>query len=358
MKIIYRYITQKFVTTFIFTLGLFILIAVVFDISEKIDNFIENQAPLEAIIFDYYLNFIPYFINLFSPLFIFISAIYFTSRMASNTEFIPILTSGMNFYKLLYPYLLVGIVLGMLSFYLNGWVIPRGNKDLIDFEMEYLKSPYLNSNYKIHRQIANNVFIFFDNFNYRDSIGYEFTMEKFKNTDLTYRLKAKKATWNSKSQNWTFTDYNIRKIKGYDEKYIQGDTLTMDLPMDPGDFGRKKITIRAMTNHELDQFIEKEKMRGEENVNYYIVEREKRLAMPFATIVLVAMALAISSRRVRGGMGMHLGLGLLFAFTYILLMQFSTTFAIQTNFSPLLSVWIPNILFGIFTVFLLLIAPK
>lgn len=356
--LIYKYIVKKFFTTFLFMLGMFILIVIVFDISERMDNFIEEGPTINEIVFDYYMNFVPYFINLFSPLFIFIAVIYFTSRMAYSSEIVAILSAGFNYYKLIIPYILVGAFFAGISFYLNGWVIPKGNVDLNKFRAKYLKGPYQNTEHNIHRQVAKDIYVYMENFDYRDSTGYRFSLEKFENDKLNYKLRSNKVNWDYKNKNWEAIDYSIRKIDGLDEEYLTGDTLDLTLPLHPEHFGRKKLNIKAMTNPELDKFIQQEKMRGEENVTLYMVERYKRESLPFATIILAVMALSISSRRVRGGMGLHLGLGVLLAFSYIVLLQFSTTFAINAGFNPILSVWLPNIIYGILTLFLIYKAPK
>lgn len=358
MPIIYRYIIRKFATTFIFTILLFILIAIVFDVSEKIDDFIENEAPLRAIIVDYYFNFIPYFMNLFSPLFIFISAVYFTSRMASNTEFIAILSTGMNYYRLLIPYLFVGVILAIFSYYLNGWVIPRSNQNMVKFEAKYLKSPYQNTDMNIHRQLQKNQYMYMESFDYQDSMGFRFTLEQFDGNSLKSKLSATSIKWDNQRHKWIARDYSKRILNGMQENYITGDTLILNLPITPEDFGRKDMAIQAMTNDQLNKFIETEKLRGDEQVSFYTVERYKRGSMPFATLVLIVIALALSSRKIRGGMGMHLGLGLLIAFSYILVLQFSTTFAIKSDFPPIFSVWLPNIIYGILGIILLAKTPK
>lgn len=359
MRIFYWYVIKKFFSTFVFTLMLFIMIAIIFDISEKIDDFIEKDAPVEAIIFDYYFNFIPYFINLFSPLFIFISAIYFTSRMAYNTEIVAMISSGFNFYKLLVPYFTVGAVLALFSYYLNGWVIPENNKNLVEFEINYLKRPFFNDEVNIHRRVAENDFIYLKSYDFQDSLGFKFTYEKFDDEgNLTYKMMADKVYATQKEHQWRLVRYELRELDGTKETFTTGDTLIMEVPMNHDDFGRRDLGIKALTNKELKESIEREKMRGDVFVNMYIVEQYQRVSMPFATFVLILIALAISSKKVRGGMGLHLGLGLIIAFTYILLMQFSATFAINTNIPKALAVWTPNILYGILGIYLLRKTPK
>lgn len=354
------YIIWKFITTFLFSLGLFILIVVVVDISEKIDDFLQDNGPtLNEIVFDYYFSFLPYFINLFSPLFIFIAAIYFTSRMAYSTEFIAMFSGGISFYRLLVPYIIVGVLMTGISFVMHGYVIPNANKSLIQFKSQYIKGGYIHTGQHIHRQLYNDVFMYMENFKYGDSVGYRFTLEKFKeDNELNYKIQSRKIKWNFNLQKWLAVDWEIRYFEKVNERIKTGDTLALSLPIKPQDFGRKHYSIKAMTNPELRDFIEIEKLRGESEVDLYEVELYKRASMPFATIVMVMLAFALASRKIRGGMGLHLGLGILIAFSYILFLQLSTTFATKAGFYPLLSVWIPNILFFILAVILIYRAPK
>jgi len=357
-SIIDRYIAKKFFITFFFIILFFILIAIVFDFAEKIDDFLDNQAPVKKIIFEYYLNFIPYFINLFSPLFIFISAVFFTSRMAYNTEFIAMLSSGINFYRLLKPYFIVAFVLALLSWYLNNFVIPRSNEELQAFEDIYIKKPFIESRGMIHRQIEPNVFIFLRNFNDNDSSGSRFTLEKFNNTKLRYKLMAQRIKWIDSSEKWMILNYTIRTIDEMRETMISGDTMYDNLQMTPTDFAKKSANMQIMNSRQLSAFIKREKIRGDDLVTGLQIELYKRSSMPFATFILVFIAFALSSRRLRGGTGLHLGLGILIAFSYIFFMQFSTVFSTRGNLDPLISVWIPNFIFAAIGIFLIIKAPK
>ncbi|HPD64961.1 MAG TPA: LptF/LptG family permease [Bacteroidia bacterium] len=358
MKIIDLYIARKFLVTFIFTIFLFIFIAVVFDFAEKIDDFLATNAPLKKVIFDYYLNFIPYFINLFSPLFIFISAVFFTSRMAYNTEFIALLSAGTNFYRLLKPYLLVAAILTSLSWYLNNFIIPRSNEKLILFEEVYIKKPYYSGRGLIHRQVSPDVFIFLRNYNNFDSSGSRFSLEKFDGVRLKYKLMAQRIKWVESKKKWMVTNYTIRTFNGMKESLKKGDTTFISILMTPKDFGQKNSNMQIMTTPELRNYIREERLRGEELIISLQIERFRRTSMPFATFILVLIAFSISSRRLRGGTGMHLGLGILVAFSYIFFMQFSTVFATRGNVDPLISVWIPNIIFAVLGIVMLRLAPK
>lgn len=358
IKIIDKYIIGKFLGTFFFAIGLVILISIVFDISEKIDDFLEKKAPLKEIVFNYYLNFIPYFINLFSPLFIFISVIFFTSKMAMQTEIIAILNSGISFRRLLAPYLAAATILAALSFYLNGWVIPHANIERLAFENTYIKNPYVLRTRNIHRQISPDNFIYFESYNNRENIGYQFSYEKFEKGKLIYKLMAERIRWDSVTTKWEIENYFIREIDSLKEKITKGTTLDTNFAFSHVEFNRRINYIEAMDNKELNAFIVQEKMRGAENVAFYEVEKYRRSAYPFATFILTIMGVSLSSRKVRGGIGLQLGAGILLSFTYILFMQVTTTFATNGSMSPIIAVWIPNIVFAAISIYLVGKAPK
>jgi len=352
MKILDRYIIRKFLGTFFFALGLIILIAIVFDISEKIDDFIEKEAPLKAIVFDYYLNFIPYFGNLFSPLFVFISVIFFTSRMANLTEIVAILSSGVSFKRLLLPYMVGATVITSISLYLNNYVIPHSNSTRIAFETKYIKNPYVYKNRHVHRQIAPGVFIYFDSYNNVDKIGYQFSMEKIENGKMVSKLMSERIIWDSTKTKWKVENYFIRTIDGMKETIKSGYQIDTALAFKPDEFNRRSNYIETMDSYQLKKYIEEETLRGSEEIPLYQVELYRRTSFPFATFILTLIGVSLSSKKVRGGIGMQIGLGILLSFTYIMFMQISQTFATNGNMSPLLAVWIPNIFFSIIALYL------
>ena len=360
LKKIDRYIIWNFLVTFIFTLGLFILIVIVFDISEKIEEFVKTDGPtIYEIIVDYYFNFIPYFVNLFSPLFIFIAAIYFTSRMAYRTEFVAMYSSGISFYRLLIPYTIVGLLMSVVSFSLNAYVIPDANKGLNDFRATYLKGPYHHHDLHVHRQLYENIFMYMESLNYQDSTGFRFSLEKFNDSNnLVYKLKSRKAIWNQNLGKWIAIDWQIRYFDDLNERVKTGDSLALSLPVKLKDFGNKQYSIREMTNPELKEFIELEKLRGEEEVIHYLVELYQRTAIPFSTVVMVMIAFALASRKIRGGMGAHLVVGFILVFAYVVFLKFTTVFATNAGFPPLPAVWIPNIVFLFIALILIFEAPK
>lgn len=352
------YIIKKFLGTFFFSISLILLIVVVFDISEKVDDFIEKDAPLKAILLNYYLNFIPYFGNLFSPLFTFIAVIFFTSKMANNTEIIPILTSGISFNRFMRPYLLSATFLCILSFVLGNFIIPPANQNRLEFENQYFKNPYKNRDKDIHMQIEPGTFIYMESYNIQKNTGYKFSIEKFENGQLKKKLYSNYIKWDQENENWVIYNYLERTIENFYEHINKGQQKDTIINLKPQDFNFRLSTVETMNYFELNKFIDKEKMKGSKNLVYHQIEKHKRIAFPFATIILTIVGVAMASRKVKGGTGLHLGAGLLISFSYILFMQISTTFATNGDLSPILAVWIPNIIFTSLAVYLIKIAPK
>lgn len=339
-------------------MAIFIAIAVVFDFSEKVDDFIEKNAPLKAILFDYYLNFIPHYAGMLSPLLIFIAAIYFTSRMANNTEIVAILSGGVSFKRLLYPYFVTALFLSLLSFIFNSYIIPNANKVRIEFENVYINNAYIYKERNIHIQLDDSTYAYLQSYNNLENVGYKFSLEKFDGMDLYYKMMSDRIQWDSTTHSWKIYDYSIRYINGMDEKLVRGYEIDTVLNMGPSDFARKDNSIATLTLGEIDRYIEKEKARGASGLEAYAIEKYKRYAMPFSTFILILIAVSLCSRKVRGGIGAQLGIGIGSSFAYIMLMQFTTTFALKGGLHPVIAVWIPNIIFGIYGIYLLRIAPK
>jgi lipopolysaccharide export system permease protein len=358
IKILDRYIILKFLGTFLFSIGLIVAIAVVFDISEKMDDFIERQAPLKTIIFDYYFNFIPYFANRFSPLFVFISVIFVTSKMASQTEIIAILNSGISFNRFLRPYMIGAAVIALATFLLNNWVIPHANKGRLEFENVYVRNPFVYRNRNIHRQIKPGQYLYFESYDNRANTGFLFSLENFDHGQLTSKVMADRITWNPQSKSWTLENYTIRHIDGMNEHLVRGMRMDTTLAINPEEFNRRLNFTEAMDYGELNNFIKEEKMRGSETLPFYEVEKYRRSSDPFATFILTLIGVSISSKKVRGGIGLQLGAGILLSFTYIMFMQVSTTFATNGNLPSIIAVWIPNIIYAAIAFYLLRKAPK
>ncbi len=352
------YIIKKFLGTFFYAIALLSIIIVIFDISEKVDDFIEKKAPVSEIVFSYYANFLPFFINLFSPLFTFIAVIFFTSKLARNTEIIAILSNGISFWRFLRPYMISAVIIAFLSFYLTNFLIPKTNINLRDFELKYLKNSKLLKDQNIHMQVRPGMFYYVENFNNFTNIGRKFSIENFTDGVLDYKLIADKIVWDSIANRWKIKNYYIRTIDGKNETITKGKEIDTTLNLAPKDFTIDVDDIKTMDFFQLRTFFNKEKLRGAENIKSYEVEKYKRVSFPFATIILTIIGVSLSSRKTRGGIGMHLGLGIAISFAFILFMQISTVFATAGALSPLIAVWIPNILFFILGLFLLKMAPK
>jgi len=282
LKILDIYVIRKFLSTFLLAIGLILSIAVIFDLSEKIDDFIESGAKLNVILFDYYLNFIPYFAVLFSSLFAFLAVIYFTSRMAYNTEIIAILNSGMSFRRFLVPYWISATLIASVSFYLSDQVIPNANKVKLDFEEQYVKKTPINFKTKdFHRQIEPGIYVYLHSYSNVSKVGYQFTIEKFEDGELVSKMFADQITWDTTQNKWRARRYYIRDIDGLNETIVEGRQIDTTLAMHPDDFKMRLTIVETMSLKELDEFIKKQKMQGETNITSYLIERQNRLAFPF-----------------------------------------------------------------------------
>lgn len=358
-RILDLYITRKFLGTFFYAISLLILVVIIFDISEKVDDFISSNAPLHAIIFDYYFNFIPFFINLFSSLFTFIAVIFFTSKLAARTEIVAILSSGISFRRLLVPYLVSAVFLASLSIVLSNYIIPVTNRGLREFEKLYLKNRQVNTDQNIHMQISPGVYVYVQSFDALTGTGKRFSLETYRDFRLESKLMAEEVVWDSTMHLWHLNNYALRTLSTDSSQAITtGTKLDTAVQLSPGDFLVTREDIKVMTAPQLNKFIEKESLKGSSNVSDFLVEKYGRTAFPLSAIVLTIIGVSLSSRKVRGGTGMHLGLGIAITFSYILLMQVTSVFSRFGNLSPLAAVWIPNFLFGILALYLLAKAPK
>ncbi len=358
IKILDLYIIKKFLGTFFYSIILIISIAIVFDFAERMDDFIDGHAPLKNIIFDYYLNFIPYFTNLFTSLFVFISVIFFTSKMAQDTEIIAILGNGISFRRLMRPYFISATIIAALSFVLSNFVIPYSTKKKLDFEYKYIRNPYRNDEMNIHKQIEPGVFAYLENYSVESDIAYKFSIEKFENGHLVSKLMSDMAQWDSTKNRWKLSNYYIRTFQKDHDVLKQGISIDTTLKLRPEDFKRRVEIVETMNYYRLNQFIDEQKLEGSENINAFMVQKYQRMISPLSIFVLTLIGLSVSSRKVRGGIGMHLGIGLLLSFSYILFMQVSTNMSIGGTLPPILGVSIPTIIFTVIGIFLYKLTPK
>lgn len=353
------YIIKKFLGTYFFAIALIITIAVVFDVNEQIDKFVTNKAPVEAIIFDYYMNFIPYFSNLFSPLFVFIAVIFFTSKMAENSEIIAMMSTGMSFRRMLRPYMISAAIIAALTYGLGAYVIPKGNVTRLDFESKYKRKKKVEYVRNVQLEVDSGVIAYMERYENYNKTAYRFSLDKFEDKKLVSHLTARSATYDTTSvHKWTLKNYMIREMEGMRENIIKGDRLDTIIKMEPQDFLITKGMQQTMTSTELDEYIAKQKRRGFANIKEFQIEYHQRIAMSFAAFILTIIGVSLSSRKVKGGMGLYLGIGLALSFSYILFQTISATFAVNGNTPPVLAVWIPNILYTFIAIYLYRKAPR
>lgn len=357
MKKLDRYIIQKFLGTFFFALALIIVVSVVFDFSEKVDDFIDNSAPLKAILLDYYLNFIPYFTNLYTHLFVFIAVIFFTSKMATHSEIIAILSCGVSYRRLMVPYLLSATVIAALTFVMGNYLIPYSNVNRLKFEEKYFNKSFRNTDRNIHKQLSPDTFVYIESYNTRSDYGSRFSLEKIVDGELVSKMTANNIRWDTATQKWRAHKYWIREVDGLEERIYEGEYLDTALNMFPDEFRRTHNIVESMPTPDLREFIAQEKSRGQGSP-HYLIELYRRSAAPFAVFIMTIIGVSLSTRKMRGGMGMHIGFGIALSFSYILFMQVSKEFSISGSLKPFMGVWIPNIMYAIIAFYLFRIAPK
>ena len=343
------YIINKFIGTYFYSIILIISISIVFDINENLAKFTTNNAPLRAIVFDYYVNFVPYFSNLFSPLFVFIAVIFFTSKLAGNSEIIAMLACGMSFKRLMRPYLISAAIIAVLNFYLGAYIIPKGTVVRHDFEALYKNNTKNTSASNIQLMVDKGTVAYISQYDDIRKTGYGFALYKFENKKMVSQLNANVIQYDTISDSryhWKARNYKIRTLKGMREQITTGVELDTMIQMEPMDLVFSKGQQETFTSPELLRYISKQQQRGSSNVVQYEVEYHKRIASSFASFILTIIGLSLSSRKRKGGMGMYLGIGLALSFTYILLQTVSATFAINAGTPPMLAAWIPNILYS------------
>ena len=355
------YIMAKFLGTYFFAIVLIISIAVVFDFNEKMDKFMQHDAPWSAIIFDYYANFVPYFANLFSPLFVFISVIFFTSKLAENSEIITMFASGVSFKRLLRPYMVSAAIITVLTLVLGAYVIPRGSVTRINFEDQYYKQRRTNTARNLQLQVDTGVIAYIERFEHSTQTGYRFSLDKFdKDKQLVSHLTARGIEYDTiqKGYHWIIKNYMIRDLNGMRETIVRGNSLDTVLYMTPNDFVILKNQQETFTSPQLRRFINSQRERGFANLQEFEIEYHKRIAMSFASFILTLIGVSLAAKKTKNGMGLNLGIGLGLSFSYILFQTISSTFAVNANVPPMLAVWIPNILYAFIALYLYKRAPK
>lgn len=360
LKKIDWYIAKKFILTFFASLALIIGIVIIFDVSEKINHFVENNAPLNEIIFDYYLNFIPYFINMFSPLFVFITVIFFTSQMAANSEIIAILSCGVSYKRMLVPYIATASLIALFSLGLNLYVIPKSNVKRVAFETKYVKTAANSFNLKnLHYQITPGQYVYIESFSKWNSTAYKFTIEDIKDNKLVRKVSAETAVWDSTMAGWHLKRVFVRDYsEGLGDQVVYKEKIDTVIELKIKDLFNNEKTVEALDANQLNDLIATQAMRGDNNAMFAKLEKNRRLALPFSAIILTIMGVSLSSRKKRGGIGWNIGIGIGLAFTYILFLRFSEMFVYTDTLPPGIALWIPNLLFAIIAAVLYFMARK
>lgn len=355
------YIIRKFIGTYIFSIVLIISIALVFDFNENLSKFTKYHAPWRAIVFDYYANFIPYYSNLFSPLFVFIAVIFFTSKLAGNSEIIAMLSSGVSFRRLMRPYMISCVLIASVTFYLNSFVIPHGTVIRQNFESLYRNSKKNTSAENVQLQVGKGTVAYIQHYDDRYKRGYGFSLDKFEGKKLVSHMTAMEIQYDTIADakyHWKATNWKTRTLVGLRERIVTGDVKDTVILMEPTDLVYSKGQQETFTSPELLDYISKQTSRGSGNVVQYEVEFHKRIAMSFSSFILTIIGLSLSARKRKGGMGLYLGIGLGLSFGYIMLQTVSSTFAINARTPPVLAAWIPNIIFAFIAYFCYRHAPR
>ena len=358
MKQLDKYLGGRFLATFFFIMGLLLLISIVVDLTENLDDMLDEQTPASPII-NYYLDFIPWISSLLAPLFVFISVIFFTSRLTNNSEIIAMISGGVSFYRLLLPYIGAGLLIAILFFFPNHFWLPKSNADILAFKQEHLgKNEQIGESRNIHIQLDSSRILYLRSFNKRTQRGYGLELEHFDGKDVTYKLKSNSVEWIDSTQNWIAKRYTERFVQQDGEELKQGKDKILDIDLIPQDFVIIKRQWTTLPTPQLNKAIKREKQKGSNLVKFYQVEKNKRTSTPVAILIFTLMGVAIASRKVRGGTGIHLAIGILISAIFVLLLNFSETIAQNTAVSPVLSVWMPNIIFAIVAAVLVFKAQK
>lgn len=356
LTIIDKYILRRYLVTFSVMILLFIPIGIVIDVSEKVNKMLENKIPFTQIAI-YYYNFTVYFANSLFPIFLFLSVIWFTSKLANNTEIIAVLSSGISYTRFLRPYIMGASIVSVFVLLMGFFIVPAASEGFNNFRYTYLKGNgkqlMRGENTNVYRQINDNDFIYVNSFNEETKTAFNFTLESFKNDKLVYKITASRIKWNPKTKNYTLYDYSKRTVGELNDKIEKVPEKTAKFKFELADLTPVVYIAETLPLGKLIDFIEKEKKRGSANVNTYLVVLYKKFSVPVSAFILTIIAVAVSSMKRRGGMGVNLAIGIAIAFSFVFFDKIFGTLAEKSTFSPFLAVWFPNIFFGIMAVYLL-----
>ncbi|WP_448529957.1 LptF/LptG family permease [Raineya sp.] len=347
MKILDWYVFRKFVKTFFFVILIFVMVVLIIDIVEKIEYFRKMKPTWVEIITQFYFNYIPYLINLVSPLLIFIAAVFVTAQMASRTEVVAILSAGVTFWRFFRPFLLASTIFAAITFVLTGWIIPNANKVRVNFDIEHIKGKDIKAYRNLHIGIAPNVYAYMQDYQSYSQVGYRFTLEKIQGNKLLEKLEAPTIAWDTTKRKWRLDRYVLRKFNGEEEELVFHNTpVDTTLNINPEDFADKHLFQEKLTFDELDAYIALLRQRGSEGVDLYITEKYARYTYPFAVIILTFFGVLMASRKNRRGVGAQIASGFVLAFVYILFYILATkAIATSGTMPPLVAVWLPNTIF-------------
>ena len=353
IRILDRYIAKKFISTFFLSLLLIIIIVIIFDLSEKIDDFVKNEAPVKEIIFNYYCNYLPYLVNMFASLFVFITVIFFTSRMASNSEIIAILSSGVSFHRMMVPYLASAALIALLSLGLSMYVIPNSNATRMEFETKYVKNRNVFNLSNIHYQISPGQFVYIESFSRWNNTAYKFTIEDMDGHRLVRKVSAETAVWDTTLDGWHMRKVLIRDYTtGLKDHTVYKEEADTVIALKIKDLFNNEKTVETLPIGPLNELIRRQKLRGDENVMFASIERLRRLTMPFSVLILTVIGVSLSARKRRGGIGWNIGIGIALAFSYIFFMRISEMFVYTDTLPPGIALRLPNVLYAIIAYFL------
>ena len=353
------YIIRKFLFTFFLSILMMALIVIIFDVSEKIEDFVRKEAPLREIVFDYYLNFIPYFMNMYSPMFVFLTVIFFTSKMTQNSEIIAILSSGISYHRLMVPYIVSAAIIALLSLGLGLWVIPKANGTRVDFEQKYNPYRKVKAGHDMHYKLENDHFVYIESFSAYNSTAYNFTMEDLHGGRMHSKMSAESAQYDTVTgvwhlRNWVIRDYD----EGMTDRVRSGRQLDTVFSLTRDDFFRNRYTIQRLNQKELNELIRTQIQRGDASVNGAQIEKNNRFSLPVSAFILTIIGVSLCTKKRRGGMGWNLAAGTALGFSYILFMQFSEMFVFTDTLPAYIAIWLPNYLYAIIAAVLYIKAPK
>ena len=345
-RILDRSIAKKFITTFFLSLLLIIIIVIIFDLSEKIDDFVKNEAPLKEIIFNYYCNYLPYLVNMFASLFVFITVIFFTSRMASNSEIIAILSSGVSFHRMMVPYLASAALIALLSLGLSLYVIPSSHATRIEFESKYVKNRNNFNLYNIHYQISPGQFVYIESFSRWNNTAYKFTIEDMEGHRLVRKVSAESAVWDTTTDGWRLRKVFTRDYTtGLKDDVVYQEEVDTVIALKLKDLFNNEKTVETLSIGPLNELIDRQRLRGDANVMFAAIEKQRRLTMPFSVLIMTIIGVSLSARKRRGAIGWNIGIGIALAFSYIFFLRISEMFVYTDTLPPGIAMWLPNVLF-------------